>query len=95
MDDAAKLKTELAELNQKCLVARDNEIRYGLQRSRLEAERATLLARLIEAASLPDAVPYRIVVRDSGVPVVTVGSPPGHQKKRLRPNGIPPMPEMS
>jgi hypothetical protein len=48
--DIAKLRAELEELNLKCQQARDGEVRYGLQRSRLEAERAQLLARMVEAA---------------------------------------------
>jgi hypothetical protein len=55
-------RADLAELNIKCQQARDNEIRYGLQRSRLEAERATLLARIVEAVAPPavSAVPYAV-----------------------------------
>lgn len=44
-----ELKAELVELNQKCQLARDNEVRYALQRSRLEAERAQLLVKLMDA----------------------------------------------
>ena len=47
MDEVAQLKAELAELNTKCQLARDNEVRYALQRSRLEAERAQLLVKLV------------------------------------------------
>ena len=38
VDDIVRLKTELNDLNVKCQLARDNEIRFALQRSRLEAE---------------------------------------------------------
>ena len=34
----------------KCQLARDNEVRYALQRGRLEAERTQLLVKLVEAA---------------------------------------------
>lgn len=47
--DIAQLKAELNELNVKCQLARDNEIRFALQRSRLEAERAKLLVKIVEA----------------------------------------------
>ena len=67
-DEAAKLKAELAELNAKCQLARDNEVRYALQRSRLETERAQLLVKLVEATTtaVPAAVlaaPYRVVLQ--------------------------------
>jgi hypothetical protein len=88
MHDPAKLRGELDELNQKCLVARDNEVRYALQRSRLEAERAQLLARLVVAQSLPQpAVPYHVVVRGGDVPTVR---PEPHS----RPDGTPDLPSM-
>jgi hypothetical protein len=72
MDDPVKLRSELADLNEKCQQARDLEVRYALQRSRLEAERASLLVRLVETtvmtaapvvpilASAPVAPPYRV-----------------------------------
>ena len=70
-DEITKLKADLAELNAKCLTARDNEIRYALQRSRLEAERSQLLVNLVEAAtSTPEpapvpapAAPWRVTVQ--------------------------------
>ena len=68
VDEIARLKAELAELNTKCQLARDNEVRYALQRSRLEAERAHLLVKLVEATTtaVPAAVlaaPYRVVLQ--------------------------------
>ncbi len=54
-DEIAKLKTELEALNLKCQLARDNELRYALQRSRLEAERTRLLVKIVEAQSAPPA----------------------------------------
>jgi hypothetical protein len=69
MDEVIRLRTELDELNLKCQTARDNEVRYALQRSRLEAERAKLLVKLVEATAttaVPAAVlaaPYRVVLQ--------------------------------
>jgi hypothetical protein len=57
MDETARLRAELDELNRKCQTARDNEVRYGLQRSRLETERAQLLFKLMEAMSPPTVAP--------------------------------------
>jgi hypothetical protein len=45
-DEITRLKAELVELNTKCQLARDNEVRFALQRSRLEAERTQLLVKL-------------------------------------------------
>jgi hypothetical protein len=43
------LKTALENLNRQCQLARDNELRYAVQRSRLEAERAVVLAEAVAA----------------------------------------------
>jgi hypothetical protein len=72
---AAKLKAELVELNAKCLLARDNEIRHALQRSRLEAERAETMVKLMDAygrrdgalVTLPAALPYAVRFTDAAV----------------------------
>jgi hypothetical protein len=63
MSDPSKLRVELDELNVKCQQARENEIR-ALQRSRVEAERAVLLAQIAEAGGhqTTAAAPYRVVV---------------------------------
>jgi hypothetical protein len=67
MTDFAKLHVELADLNMKCQQARDNEVRYGLMRSRLEAERAQLLVKMVETIACPAtptvSVPYQVTVR--------------------------------
>ena len=47
-NEVAGLKAGLSELNMKCQLARDNEVRFALQRGRLEAERAMLLIKLME-----------------------------------------------
>lgn len=57
----AGLKAELSELNMKCQLARDNEVRFALQRGRLEAERATLLAKMIEAVEARQTTPTVIL----------------------------------
>ena len=50
-NDIAQLKADLNDLNMKCQLARDNEVRFALQRGRLEAERTNLLVKMIEALS--------------------------------------------
>jgi hypothetical protein len=51
------LKADLNELNMKCQLARDNEVRFALQRGRLEAERASLLVKMIEAVEAERPAP--------------------------------------
>jgi hypothetical protein len=66
--EIAQLKAELTDLNTKCQLARDNEIRFALQRGRLEAERTQLLVKFIEAMApshlrhLPPSRPGRRVL---------------------------------
>jgi hypothetical protein len=73
VEDVAQLKAELNDLNVKCQLARDNEIRFALQRSRLEAERAKLLVKIMEAmAATPapavaPAAPYHVVVQQAPI----------------------------
>jgi len=58
--EIAQLKADLTDLNMKCQLARDNEVRFALQRGRLEAERAGLLVKMIETmapAVAPVAAP--------------------------------------
>jgi hypothetical protein len=77
MDEIAKLRAGLSDLNLKCQTARDNEVRYALQRSRLEAERAELLVRLIEAMSRPGVpivaqAPYHVTLGPPILPVPAI-----------------------
>ena len=48
-DEIATLKAELQILNGRVQAERNDEVRHGLQRGRLEAERSQLLVKLIEA----------------------------------------------
>ena len=79
-DDVAKLKAELDALNLQCQLARDHEIRYALQRSRLEVERTKLLVKLMDAhrgppeathETAPPSTPYAI--RYSPTPLDAAG----------------------
>jgi hypothetical protein len=97
----AQLRAQLTELNTKCLLARDNEIRFALQRSRLEAERAQLLVKLVEAAaaapSTPPAMaaaqPYAITYEKAAM--VSPPSPsPSVPATRHKPEGLPTTPAM-
>jgi hypothetical protein len=74
IDEIAQLKADLADLNMKCQLARDNEVRFALQRGRLEAERTNLLVKMVEAlapttgpvaspsAVTPSPAPYNITM---------------------------------
>jgi hypothetical protein len=53
VSEIAQLKTDIEALNLQCQLARDHEIRYALQRNRLEADRIRLLIKLVEAQSTP------------------------------------------
>jgi hypothetical protein len=53
VDEIAQLKTDIEALNLQCQLARDHEIRYALQRNRLEADRIRLLIKLVEAQPTP------------------------------------------
>lgn len=89
MDAVAVLRAELDELNLKCQTARDNEVRFALQRSRLETERAQLLVKLMEAMGPPGVAPiaapapYRITVGPAAAvkaPLLVI-QPPEHSLK--------------
>jgi hypothetical protein len=109
MDEITTLKAELNDLNVKCQLARDNEIRFALQRSRLEAERAKLLVRIMEAVAstaapaiaLPTAptptAPYRVVVQAAPMtPLATPACGPDIAAKahHPKPAGLPTMQAM-
>jgi hypothetical protein len=89
-DGMTALKVELERLNQACQLARDNEVRYALQRGRLEAERAQLLVKLMDAMAAPAASP---VPGPAPTPYrVTVGGPtvaPPNPLRGAKPDGIP------
>jgi hypothetical protein len=87
---------ELDDLNIKCQQARDNEVRYGLQRSRLEAERAQLLMRMIEATQQQSSsVPYAVTWQNAPLANKSaVGFEPTVLPRNLKPNGLPPMSAM-
>jgi hypothetical protein len=91
MTDISKLRMELDELNIKCQQARDNEVRYGLQRSRLEAERAQLLAQMVVMVQQPSALstPYAITWQTAAL--VPTNKP---TKPRIKPEGLPPVSAM-
>ena len=76
-DAVAKLKAELDALNLQCQLARDHEIRYALQRGRLEAQRATLLAKMMEAAASSSARADKPAASLDYATVVTLAVPPG------------------
>jgi hypothetical protein len=85
MDEVAKLRAELTQLNVQCQLARDHEVRYALQRGRLEAERTQLLVKMIDALGaqqpLPEVAPPKIV---------TVGIAPAPKTRQTRkPPGLP------
>jgi hypothetical protein len=101
-DEIAKLKAELEALNLQCQLARDHEIRYALQRTRLEAERIQLMLKIVDAvASPPEAVPP-----SHPLPAAMRKSPPAPaadatrreqkpaQRQKRKPDGLPTVAEM-
>ncbi len=88
-DDVAKLKADLHTLNCHIQAERNNEVRHGLQRGRLEAERAQLLVNLMDALAVP--VPstegYRIVMQEAPP------TPPPERHTR-KPDGLPTLADM-
>jgi hypothetical protein len=91
----AKLRADLVDLNLKCQQARDNEVRFGLQRSRLEAERAQLLMRMVETAQqpMPVTVPYKITMQPSPI-APNKPKPATVPRNNLKPDGLPSMSAM-
>lgn len=72
-DEIATLKAELQVLSGRIQAERNDEVRHGLQRGRLEAERAQLLVKLVEAMTpaattavaspaVASAAPYNILM---------------------------------
>jgi hypothetical protein len=88
MSDLTQMKEELRQLD--CLIQaeRNDEVRHGLQRSRLEAERAQLLVRMIEAMQRPAlAAPYAVTWQSAAIlakPVQSKLRPTVH-----KPDGLP------
>ena len=90
-----KLKADLTELNMKCQLARDSEVRFALQRGRLEAVRASLLVKIIEAVEVKQSAPPR---SPSVQPAVELEEDdeelPAEAKRKLKPDGLPTYQEM-
>jgi hypothetical protein len=104
-DEIAKLKVELEALNLQCQLARDHEIRYALQRTRLETGRMQLMLKIVDAmssavrpnmaaetalASSPQHVP---APKPSGIGNVVVAAVPAYEKP-LKPDGLPTVADM-
>jgi hypothetical protein len=94
--EIAKLKAELEALNLQCQLARDHEVRYALQRSRLEAERVKLLIRLYDASptvapNAAEAVAPTVAApaTPESIPDATLAAP-----SVSKPHGLPSVPEM-
>jgi hypothetical protein len=91
-DEIAQLKAALAALNTQCQLARDNEVRHALQRGRLEAERAQLLVKLMEALAAPAELvvpPLPVIIREPSPPAIPAGPAPASTRRTQRPEGLP------
>jgi hypothetical protein len=55
-DDVANLKAELQILSGRIQAERNDEVRHGLQRGRLETERAQLMVKMIEAMAIAPTI---------------------------------------
>lgn len=100
-DEVAKLKAELEALSLQCQLARDNEIRFALQRTRLESGRMQLMLKIVDAiapsarpvaeersAVFPQPVPGPLGAGNGAVAAVP------DCEKPLKPNGLPTVAEM-
>jgi hypothetical protein len=77
-NEITQLKAELNDMNVKCQLARDNEVRFALQRGRLEAERTQLLVKMIEAMAPATAAAVTPVASPAVMPFaynITMASP--------------------
>ena len=97
-DEIAKLKAELDALNLQCQLARDHEIRYALQRTRLETARMQLMLKIVDGvASPPKAVstsPPRPVAVHESPPAPTEAPSKPARRQRHKPSGLPTIVEM-
>jgi hypothetical protein len=103
-DEIAKLKAELEALNLQCQLARDHEIRYALQRTRLETARMQMMLKIVDAfASSTDSTPAATVQPlakplPDAVRTVTIPAKPAAHTVKLRqkrkPDGLPSVPDM-
>jgi hypothetical protein len=96
-DEVAKLEADLEALNLQCQLARDHEIRYALQRTRLETQRVQLLVKLMDARAPP--IPSGPLVRPkdrNGAEAIVAEKPGITQPARRshKPNGLPSWTEM-
>jgi hypothetical protein len=101
-DEIAKLKAELEALNLQCQLARDHEIRYALQRTRLETARMQLMLKIVDAVASPPEVapapPVIIRVPPPSSPALADAErqPVQVQKRRssIKPAGLPTLTDM-
>jgi hypothetical protein len=95
-DEIVKLKAELEALSLQCQLARDNEIRFALQRTRLETGRMQLMLKIVDAiapsarpvAEARSAVFPQPVPGPSGAGNSAVAAVPDCEKP-LKPEGLP------
>ena len=91
-DEIVKLKAELHSLNCHIQAERNDEVRHGLQRIRLENERAGLLVKLIDAQVASVAVSPAHLEPQPAVPPPLLPEVPS--RRRLKPEGLPSMSTM-
>ena len=71
-DEVMKIKAELQILNGRVQAERNDEVRHGLQRGRLEAERTQLLVKLIEAMAPAATAPAVVSPTTTGPYLITM-----------------------
>jgi len=91
-DNVDRLKAELHSLNCHIQAERNDEVRHGLQRIRLENERAALLVKLIDAQIASVIVPPPVVAPELPPPLPM----PAHAveqavRRKVKPEGLPPV----
>jgi hypothetical protein len=93
-NEIAKLKAELEALNLQCQLARDHEIRYALQRTRLETTRMQLMLKIVDAVASPSetvSVAPSVAMREP--PPVEAPQKPARRQTR-KPDGLPTVVQM-
>jgi hypothetical protein len=98
VDEIAKLKAELEALNLQCQLARDHEIRYALQRTRLETGRMQLMLKIVDAVMAspepPRSSPYLVVMHEPPPAPAEVPQKSVPSRQKRKPDGLPTIVEM-
>jgi hypothetical protein len=102
-DEITRMKEELRLLDGRIQAERNSEVHHGLQRSRLEAERAQLLVRMIEMIKQPiefhPLEPYKVTLQSAPSTLPPIVEPVTAKTtmtvlRRAKPDGLPTLNDM-